>query len=97
MNEEGIATLADLEVMLTRTEKAFERYENENPPGDPIKEDGDRKFATVGVVRISLEIFSERYRQAELKRSGFKDNDEMRTRFVEVRPLVKPPTTSKAK
>jgi len=92
---EGFTTLSDLDEAMIKTEKAFSAYERKYPPEPGPDEDPtesrSNKFAAVGVVRISMELLSEKYMQAEFVRDQVKPSEETLARMNEFRHLVKSP------
>lgn len=61
LKEFGYTTIGDIERILYSTQDAFPLYEEDYPPTD--SENNEIKYADVGVIRSSLKIFDNNYRQ----------------------------------
>jgi len=55
----GYTTISELHVDVQKAQDAFRRYEIDHPPASESK-----KFRNVGVVRISLQMVSQKFREA---------------------------------
>ena len=57
IKERGYKNIKQLDEVIKKAEKAFKAYEKERPPAG----EKGRRFADVGVVRVSLDIADEQF------------------------------------
>jgi hypothetical protein len=62
----GFTTIGEIDEIIDRGEEAFQLYELERPP--VVSKGKPRRFLDVGVVRITLNIFSEKFLREERRR-----------------------------